>query len=422
MIRRKVLSFLVFSSILVLGVFPLYGDDLVSPEQTACLLDDQAAPRVRLEPFAEAIPADQIEAEIDEIRAADPSNVLVENKNWVVFKFKAGDPRMFGGISPEMTTYESIRAGSKVMTELARLREITFWDVGEGTGKALDWDNYDNHYTQIVVYNKKKRTIAGGERVAFVDELLRDPALGIKSIYTDSFYNFSPEYFMNVATRYSYNVGRTFVTKEFRGTPAFNFIFMGIAILLKQNSNVLAFDGVASIPGDYTEDEKKLIAGLFSYNHPDYDYIKDEVIEYGLNLARWTNVDPSIEYSISKLLKDPELLGRINAVKTNDGGQGVAALGNLGYVQTGNGPPPLFKTYGTLSARVIGASLDHDFNTVDILLYVTASGIPLKELKKYFGEEGAAAFVADKLRQEGILSSTLRSQPIFPGTFDPIAK
>lgn len=37
-----------------------------------------------------------------------------------------------------------------ILIEIGRLREYTFRQVGEGSGKACDLDTYDNHYKHLV--------------------------------------------------------------------------------------------------------------------------------------------------------------------------------------------------------------------------------------------------------------------------------
>ena len=36
-----------------------------------------------------------------------------------------------------------------ILIEIGRLREITFRAVGEGTGKSLDLDEYDEHFSNL---------------------------------------------------------------------------------------------------------------------------------------------------------------------------------------------------------------------------------------------------------------------------------
>jgi len=38
-----------------------------------------------------------------------------------------------------------------ILEEIARLREVTFRKVGEGTGRIMDLDIYDKYYKHLIV-------------------------------------------------------------------------------------------------------------------------------------------------------------------------------------------------------------------------------------------------------------------------------
>jgi putative hemolysin len=48
-----------------------------------------------------------------------------------------------------------------VLHEVGRLREITFRQVGEGTGRAIDLDTFDDHYWHLFLWNKSDSTSRG---------------------------------------------------------------------------------------------------------------------------------------------------------------------------------------------------------------------------------------------------------------------
>ncbi len=49
----------------------------------------------------------------------------------------------------------------EVIKEIARLRELTFRKIGEGTGKKLDIDEYDKHYRHLVLWDEDELEIVG---------------------------------------------------------------------------------------------------------------------------------------------------------------------------------------------------------------------------------------------------------------------
>ncbi len=61
-------------------------------------------------------------------------------------------------------------AGSPLLREIGRLRELTFRAVGEGTGQRLDVDLYDSWYEHIVLWDdaavEDRRCVSAGTRLA----------------------------------------------------------------------------------------------------------------------------------------------------------------------------------------------------------------------------------------------------------------
>lgn len=73
------------------------------------------------------------------------------------------------------------------LNEIARLREITFRKVGEGTGNKLDIDRFDKIYKHIVVWDENDLEIVGAYRLGLGSELMNE--FGIKGFYTKHYLN-----------------------------------------------------------------------------------------------------------------------------------------------------------------------------------------------------------------------------------------
>jgi len=67
------------------------------------------------------------------------------------------------------------------LLEIGRLREITFRNVGEGTGKERDLDRFDEYYGHLFLWDREKRTIAGGYRLGRTDLILAE--FGFEGLY-----------------------------------------------------------------------------------------------------------------------------------------------------------------------------------------------------------------------------------------------
>ena len=58
---------------------------------------------------------------------------------------------------------------ANLLLEIGRLRETTFRAVGEGTGRAIDVDAFDDHYEHLIAWHRDDKKIAGAYRLARTD-------------------------------------------------------------------------------------------------------------------------------------------------------------------------------------------------------------------------------------------------------------
>src|SRR3546814_19893845 len=79
-------------------------------------------------------------------------------------------------------------ADSLLLREIGRLRELTFRQVGEGTGRSRDLDAFDPHYQHIVVWDAAAMRIAGAYRVARCSQVLA--RAGLTGLYTASLFRY----------------------------------------------------------------------------------------------------------------------------------------------------------------------------------------------------------------------------------------
>src|SRR5262249_4832718 len=60
------------------------------------------------------------------------------------------------------------------LEEIGRLREITFREVGEGTGRTRDLDRFDQHYLHLVAWDATARRVAGAYRIGRADRIMAE--------------------------------------------------------------------------------------------------------------------------------------------------------------------------------------------------------------------------------------------------------
>jgi len=59
-----------------------------------------------------------------------------------------------------------------LLQEIGRLRELTFRQVGEGTGKSVDLDLFDTYYLQLFVWDRERHIVIGGYRLGEAERIL----------------------------------------------------------------------------------------------------------------------------------------------------------------------------------------------------------------------------------------------------------
>jgi putative hemolysin len=146
-----------------------------------------------------------------------------------------------------------------VVTEIARLREITFRKVGEGTGEKIDIDKYDRYYHHIVLWDEKELEIAGAYRLALGREIIGKT--GIDDFYTSSLFNYTDELVRILPE--SIELGRSFVQAKYWNTNALDSLWQGIGLFINNIDDVKYLYGAVSINNKYPEKAKNLIVYFY---------------------------------------------------------------------------------------------------------------------------------------------------------------
>ena len=97
-----------------------------------------------------------------------------------------------------------------ILREIGRLREITYREVGEGTGNSIDLDEFDKHYLHIFIWNNTEKEIVGAYRLGQLDKLLEVKKL--KNLYTSTLFKFNMQFLKSMPN--ALELGRSFIRKK----------------------------------------------------------------------------------------------------------------------------------------------------------------------------------------------------------------
>ena len=132
---------------------------------------------------------------------------------------------------------------SPVLREIARLREITFRAVGEGSGKRRDTDRFDRYYRHLVLWSAEDLEIVGAYRLADAATVVRDR--GCEGLYSHSLFQFSEAHFPYIEQ--GLELGRSFIQQRYWGKRSLDYLWYGIGAFLHRNSQYRYLFGPVSI-------------------------------------------------------------------------------------------------------------------------------------------------------------------------------
>jgi putative hemolysin len=318
------------------------------------LLGDREAPaakpvRISMEPIAAPIESERIAAEISRLA---PDRTLVEAGEFSVLLARAAE--IPNGIA-----------------EIGRLREATFRKVGEGTGKKVDLDTFDQYYWHLFVWNKTRLEIVGAYRLGPSAEILERG--GIDGFYSSSLFHWNHAFLRRIEP--AVELGRSFVRVEYQKNFApLLLLWKGIGQFLVRNPQYKILFGPVSISNDYTAASRQLMVMFLN--------------GFCRSRALAPLVRPRHPYRRRPSKLASELLG--TAVRD------IEDLSTLiADVETDRkGVPILLKQYLKLGGEIVTFNVDRNFaNALDGLIVVDLRKTEIRVLERYMGKEGAARFM-----------------------------
>ncbi|MGE0461884.1 MAG: lysophospholipid acyltransferase family protein [Vicinamibacterales bacterium] len=250
----------------------------------------------------------------------------------------------------------------QTLREIGRLRERTFRAVGEGTGRAIDVDAFDERYTHLFLWNRARSEVVGAYRMGVADDRHDSPVL-----YTETLFDWRRR--PGACLGQSLELGRSFVREEYQREPtALLMLWKGIGAFVARNPALRRLFGPVSISADYHPPTREVITAWLS--------------RYAAAPAVAT-VEPRHPVHCRP---EVQLLVDSGAVAT------LAELDELvRELEAGRGLPVLLRQYLRLNGRVLALSRDPDFgNVIDALVVVDLLEMPAAQLERYCGADGAA--------------------------------
>ena len=301
-------------------------------------------PKAAPEKIAGETRQDFIETEIETCRHLDKR--LLESKNYEVFLAKKE-------VIPN------------ILKEIGRLREITFREIGEGTNKAVDLDEFDDYYYHMFLWDNETKKVAGAYRMGMGDEIFKE--YGIKGFYLHELFRFEPELYDMMSQ--SIEMGRAFIIKEYQLRPMPLFLlWKGIVHCTLRFPEHKYLIGGVSISNKFTNFSKSLMIEFMRSNY------------YDPYIAQY--IRPKKEFKVKLKDADKELVFDSSEADLNKFDKFIDEIEPDSLRL-----PVLIKKYIKQNARVVAFNVDPLFNNaVDGLMYIRITDLPESTVKPVLEE------------------------------------
>ncbi|MBL7075895.1 MAG: lysophospholipid acyltransferase family protein [Kiritimatiellae bacterium] len=302
-------------------------------------------------PVAAPVSPDKLAAELDTL---EPDQCLLTVKELSVWATKASQT-------------------PSILREIGRLREEAFRAVGEGTGQAIDLDEYDDYYHHLFLWNSESREIVSAYRLGATDEII--PQRGLHGLYTYSLFRYRRKLIDRIQP--ALEMGRSFVRISYQKsyTPLL-MMWRGIASFVVRNPRYHMLFGPVSISDDYGTSSRNLLMAFLKMN------------KFEPELARLVKARSPVRQPFLRKLRHREMRTVVESVDD------VESL--ISDVETNmKGMPILLKQYLKLGGKLLGFNIDPAFHYVlDGLILVDLLETDRRILRRYMGDKPLAEYRA----------------------------
>jgi putative hemolysin len=290
---------------------------------------------------------------VEEIVPPQPEELIIKQINAAKEEYLLFSQRSFDIICAPADIFPD------VLNEVGRLREITFREIGEGTNKSIDVDEYDLYFDHLVIWDNDENKIVGAYRIGRGDEIIEQ--FSVNGFYINSLFKMKKG--VSPFLEESIEMGRSFIVKEYQRKPLSLFmLWKGIFYFLLKNPQYRYLLGPVSISQDFSELSKNLIVNFFEKN-----YFHHELAKY---------IKPRKKYKVQVEEFDEKIL-------LQDIGNDLNKLDKyVKEIEPGSRIPVLFKKYISLGAKTVAFNVDPKFNNcLDGLMVIDIFDLPHETLK-----------------------------------------
>jgi putative hemolysin len=282
---------------------------------------------------------------------------------------RLADDRLLVDAGSEAVYFAASHEIPNLLREIGRQRELTFREVGEGTGREIDMDVFDSSYWHLFVWSRENNELVGAYRIGMTDELLGQR--GLDGLYTSTLFAYKPRLFETMGP--ALEMGRSFIRPKYQKSyTGLVLLWKGIGQLVLRHPRYTTLFGPVSISADYRSESQRLMVAFLEQN------------KFAHEWSRWVKPRRPTRPTRSRGFRlSPDQLRDLEDVS-----------GFISEIEADHkGVPILLKQYLKLGGRLLGFNVDPEFsNVLDVLIMVDLRRTERKILTRYMGREGARRF------------------------------
>jgi len=256
----------------------------------------------------------------------------------------------------------SARGIPRILQEIGRLREHTFRGVGEGTGKTIDLDRFDETYLHLFVWKPATSEIVGAYRLAGTD-MIRD-------LYTRTLFKYADSFLDRIGP--ALELGRSFVRPEYqRGFAPLLALWKGIGAYVARNPQYKVLFGPVSISNQYQAVSRELMVTFLERYASLREWMSFISIRRPLSQRSQTEALPAVSLDVEDL---SDIISDLEPARI--------------------GIPVLLRQYLRLGGKLLGFNVDPEFSdALDGLIVVDLTKTEPRLLERYLGKTQALKFL-----------------------------
>ena len=246
------------------------------------------------------------------------------------------------------------------MIEIGRRREEAFRATGEGSNNAIDVDDYDQYYKQLILWDAKRQRIAGGYRLGIGSEIFEKHG-GTEGFYTSSLFSYSEDFADTL--RQTVELGRSYVSLEYQKEALpLMFLLKGLMHSMLRYPEAVYFIGPVSISNTYPKFYQSLMVYYLENMHN--------------AMLPENSAQPTTPFEPDYLRLNPKDLLRRKMDTFEKFDRFIMRLSDNAWRM-----PTLVKKYMKVNARILCFNVDPLFNySLDALIILRIKDYPRPEI------------------------------------------